>query len=240
MKTLVVLPSYNESENIVNLIADIFKLYQDINVCVVDDNSPDKTYELVQKYKDTLTNSNRLHLILRKKKDGRGGAVRDGIFWGIGNGYDCFIEMDCDFSHHPDSIAKGISLLKEYDVVLGSRYPDGEIIGWPLKRRIFSFFANLIARFLISWKISDYTNGFRFYNLKAAKVIVQNPQVHKGYIFLSETLSYFLKNKLRVACFPIRFVNRVRGESNTSFKEIGNALLGIFQIAWSHHFGKKP
>lgn len=239
MKSLVILPSYNESENLIQLIEAIWKANPEYYVCVVDDNSPDGTSQLVQKFIDNLSDESkpRLHLITRPDKDGRGGAVRRGLQWGLNESdlsFDSYVEMDCDFSHPPTDIPKGLQMLTDTDVVLGSRYPDGKIVGWPVSRKVLSFCANLLARFLISFKISDYTNGFRFYNKRSAKLMLSLPQKNKGYIYLSETLSYFLKHKHTISSFPILFVNRERGVSNTSFKEVFSALTGIFKIAWNY------
>lgn len=232
MKTLVVLPSYNEKENLPNLVRTILDLSENYFVVVVDDNSPDGTAQVLR---ENIA-SDRFHLIVRSKKDGRGGAVREGLNWGLAQSqkFEAFVEMDCDFSHPPTDINKGIELLNDADMVMGSRYPDGEIVGWPMKRRVFSFFANQLARTLIDWKIEDYTNGYRFYNRRAAEFICQQPQQYKGYIYLSETISYLLRAGFRLKSFPILFVNRQRGESNTNIKEITHALKGVFQIGWDH------
>jgi dolichol-phosphate mannosyltransferase len=167
--------------------------------------------------------------------------VRAGIQWGIENAvnFGAFIEMDCDYSHPPTHIKKGLGFLRKADVVMGSRYPDGIIIGWPLSRRIFSFLANLLARTLICWSIADYTNGYRFYSKKAAIYMCHIPQKNKGYIYLSETLTYFLKKKYTIVSFPIVFVNRQRGKSNTNIKEILSAFTGILFLAWLYRFGPR-
>lgn len=236
-KVLVVLPSYNEKENIVNLIEAILALGSGYTVCVVDDSSPDGTADFIRKSVLTKGIATRVHLIVRSKKDGRGGAVRDGFKWGFESkaGYQAYIEMDCDFSHEPKSIPTGIKLLEEgYDVALGSRYPDGTIVGWPAKRHILSFFANSLARTLIDFKIHDYTNGFRFYLPRAVEVMMGHSQKHKGYIYLSESLSQLLRAGMKVATFPIYFKNRERGVSNTSLAEVRNAFFGIFSIGWEH------
>ena len=167
-----------------------------------------------------------------------GGAVRDGFSWGLKNDPDLkyFIEMDCDFSHEPTAVPQGLAFLQNgADVALGCRYPDGTIIGWPLQRRIFSFFANFLAKRLIDSSIPDYTNGFRFYTRRAVEVMASFPQTYKGYIYLSESLSHLLRAKMTIKCFPTVFKNRQRGVSNTSLKEIFNALSGIFVIAKRHH-----
>lgn len=238
MRSLVVLPSYNESENIVSLIGALLDSNKACRVCVVDDSSPDGTSNIVSDaIEKTPGWKKRVHLITRSKKDGRGGAVRDGFAWGLqsGDSFEAFIEMDCDFSHEPQAVQTGLSLLQQgNDVVIGARYPGGTIIGWPKRRRAFSFLANQLARRLIEPSVSDYTNGFRFYSPRAAKVLIARPQKHKGYIYLSESLSYLLREGMSVASFPIVFKNRERGVSNTSLKEISNALKGIFSIALEH------
>ncbi len=123
-------------------------------------------------------------------------------------------------------------------MAIGARYPDGVIVGWPASRRIFSFFANTLARVLIEWSVPDYTNGFRFYTPKAVRLLSVSQQQYKSYIYLSESLSQLLRAGLRVRHFPIRFVNRKRGVSNTNLEEVSASLKAIFLIAWQHHFAK--
>jgi dolichol-phosphate mannosyltransferase len=240
MKALVVLPSFNERENIVRLVESILACGPDLQLCIVDDSSPDGTSELVKKAACPL--KDRVHLITRNQKGGRGSAVRDGLRWGMRRreSFEAFVEMDCDFSHEPAAISRGLQVLRSgYDVVLGCRYPDGAIIGWPLGRRFFSFVANLLARILIERSIPDYTNGFRFYSAKAVQILLQHPQKHAGYIYLSESLSVLIQAGMRIGTFPICFRNRVRGRSNAGLREIGSALGGILAIAWQHHFAKR-
>ena len=235
----VCLPSFNESENKINLINKIIEINNNITICVVDDNSPDNTHVLV---KDNFKNSKNVYLIKRDKKDGRGGAVWEGfnLLYSINKDIDIFIEMDCDFSHSIEDMIKGIEIFSnsECDVLLGSRYPNGTIINWPLKRRVFSYFSNLLIRFLINKSIYDYTNGFRFYNQRALKIILENKPLNKGFIYLSETLCFFLIQKIRIKSFPITFKNRIRGKSNTNFLEIYNALKGIIKIHKNFKNGK--
>lgn len=244
MKTLIVLPSFNEKKNINNLIKSILSISENLFVVVVDDNSPDGTYHAVEEEKKNLPISlqKRIHLIKRHAKDGRGGAVWDGIRWGLKSSYNfkAFIEMDCDFSHNPNSIPNGLELIAQgYDLVLGSRYPDGKIINWPLQRRIFSYFANFLCRLLISMKYHDYTNGFRFYNKKSAVYLSQSRTMFKGYINLSETMAKLLKNNFSIASFPIVFENRKLGKSNTNLKEMLGSFFAIFQIAARYWFDKR-
>lgn len=242
MKTLIVLPSYNESRNIIQLIDDILKRDPSHFVCVVDDSSPDGTAELVSEaIRKNPAWGDRTLLMVRSRKNGRGGAVRDGFAWGYRShhNFEAFVEMDCDFSHEPKAIRTGLNQLKDgADVSLGVRYPDGVIIDWPVSRRIFSFFANTLTKIFITPSIPDYTNGFRFYTRNAVATLLSTPQVHKGYIYLSESLSLLLKAGLRINTFPTVFKNRKRGVSNTTFREISDAFKGIFSIAWKHRFKK--
>ena len=232
---VVVIPTYNEKENIEKMIRKVFSLEEYFEVLVVDDNSPDGTGDIVRNLQKEFSG---LHLLSRAGKEGLGKAYLAAFQWALDHNYEFIFEMDCDFSHPPTDIQKGISLLKDADMVMGSRYPNGEIVGWPAKRRVFSFFANQLARTLIDWKIEDYTNGYRFYNRKAAEFICAQPQNYKGYIYLSETISYLLRAGFRLKSFPILFVNRQRGESNTNIKEITHALKGVFQIGWDHRTKK--
>jgi len=242
MKTLIVIPSYNESENVQAMVETILALDPHYFVCIVDDSSPDRTSDIVRSEIGQQPHwQNRVNLIQRQKKDGRGGAVRDGFLWGLraGHGFDAFVEMDCDFSHDPQAIVKGLRLIGGgCDVAIGARYPDGVIVGWPASRRIFSYFANSLARLLIDWSVPDYTNGFRFYTPKAVGLLSASQQRYKGYIYLSESLSQLMRAGLQVRHFPIYFVNRQRGVSNTNLREISASLRAIFVIAWQHHFAK--
>lgn len=244
MKVLVALPSFNEAQNIVPLVTKILELSEQNYVVVVDDNSPDNTLQILEDAISRMPpkDHQRIHAIKRMKKNGRGGAVWEGINWGLSSGIDFtyFIEMDCDFSHSPDAINEGILKLSTgHDLVLGSRYPDGKIINWPLRRRLFSYIANVLCRFLIDRKIHDYTNGFRFYNQKSARYLADYDMSFSGYINLSETLCKLLKNNFSIASFPIIFINRELGASNTNFTEMFHSFLAIFRIAYRYRFDKK-
>lgn len=244
MRTLVVLPSYNESANIVALIEAILGTVPDARVSVVDDSSPDGTADVVRK---AITEhggwAERVELVVRPGKGGRGGAVREGLSRAVAtsSSFTAFVEMDCDFSHEPGEIPRGLALVAAgNDVVIGARYPDGTIIGWPWTRRVFSFFANSLARALIEPRIADYTNGFRFYSPRAVEVLLAHGQRHTGYIYLSESLAHLLNAGLVVETFPIVFRNRERGHSNTTWKEIRSALTGLLSIAWTYRMGPRP
>jgi dolichol-phosphate mannosyltransferase len=242
MATLIVLPSYNERLNIVELTDAILDVDPANDVCIVDDSSPDGTAACVREAAAARPRwTERVHLIVRDKKDGRGGAVRAGFLWGIARQrYRVFVEMDCDFSHEPAALAQGLALLDQgYDVVIGSRYPNGTVVGSPAGRRLLSRLANLLARMLIDRSIADYTTGFRFYRSEVVQELLGYEQVHRGYIYLSESISHVLRAGHKIGSFPIRFRNRERGVSNASVGEIWSSLHGIFSIAVAHRLGRR-
>jgi dolichol-phosphate mannosyltransferase len=244
MKSLIILPAFNENENIVNLIDAILASDKNFYIVLVDDNSPDGTFNTAQNFKKSLDfkNSERLHLISRSIKDGRGSAVWAGFEWGLENkehDFKCFVEMDCDFSHDPKYLKTGIELINDgHGAVLASKYPNGQTIGWPFGRVILSFLSNTLCRLLIVWSIGDYTNGYRFYSKKTVEILINSNMVHKGYINLSESLAILLKNNVQIASFPIIFINRLEGESKTNFKELKSSLFAIFKIAYRFWFHK--
>ncbi len=229
MNILIIIPAYNEFENIINLINDINKIKNfNINLLVVDDSTDFKIYKLIKEnqYKN-------VEYINRGSKLGRGSAVRFGFEYAIKKNFDCIFEMDADYSHNPNEI---IHLIKQmvnnkYDMVIASRYlKDSKIEGWPIKRKIFSKLANLLARLLFSFKIKDYTNGFRIYSLRAIKKIVEYDINNSGFIYLTETLVILLKNNYKISEFPSKFNNRTFGKSSVSVSEIFTSLIGIIKI----------
>lgn len=242
---LVVLPSYNESRNIEGIIDTILNVVIEsceIYVYVVDDNSPDGTPDILQKkFNPSITSNRYVEYRIRNRKSGRGSAVHTGLLAGLARKirFDFFVEMDCDFSHDPGDIPKGIELLRSGgDVVLGSRYPDGVIEGWSKKRNFFSRLANHLAQILISPDVHDYTNGYRFYTREMVEILINNSPRTKGYIYLSETLAIFLSRKVNILEFPIVFRNRVRGKSNITVLEVISALLGLFIVGVVYRLGK--
>ena len=233
MKKIIIIPTYNEADNIARLINSLLDLKIDIDILVVDDNSPDGTSDVVS---NTSGNHPNVFLITRTKKDGRGGAVFEGIRFALNKGiYDKIIEMDADFSHDPEELPVLIEKSKEADVVVGSRYlPKSKIVNWPLARRIFSRLANLYAKLMLGIPIYDYTNGYRCYSLEAAKSIDPGSIKSKGYIVLSEIAYQLFKKGFTFAEIPTVFVNRQRGASNFSISEVFNS----FRSVWNLRFTK--
>lgn len=229
----IVIPTYNEKENIKSLISKVRKILPLSYITVVDDNSPDGTArEVVLMAK----HDKKIKIIKRFGKGGRGSAVITGFKEGLKNKkIDYFIEMDADFSHNPDELKKITSVGKKYDVVLAARYlPGSRIINWPTQRRMFSFFANKFAKFMLGVPIVDYTNGYRGYTRQVLQTIKLSSIGEKGYSVLMEMIYLIHKHNFKIKQIPSIFVNRKRGHSNTTLKEIVNALNAPLRINIRH------
>lgn len=226
-KTLVIIPCYNEQENIGNLIDKLFSLNLGLDVLIVDD-SHDATADLV---KIKQQDKNNLFLIKRIKKSGRGSAVIEGLKFGLNKYYDFFVEMDADFSHNPDELISLLALARLDAVVVSSRYVEGsQILNWPLRRRIFSKLANFYADFILGIGINDYTNGYRVYGRKAIEKLDFSRIKSDGYIVLSEIAYQLFKKDVKFFEQKTIFINRKRGASNFSFDEAKDAFLSVLRI----------
>ena len=226
-KILVIIPSYNEKDTVIVLIEKLFHLKLDLDVLVVDD-SKDETGDLIKKKQLERAN---LYLIKRQGKLGRGTAVLDGLKFGFNKDYQYFVEMDADLSHQPDELPSLMSLAAPNQVVIGSRYlKESKIVNWPFKRRIFSRLANFYAGLILGIGIHDYTNGFRVYGREAALKINFGEIKSTGYIVLSEIAYQLFKKGVEFVEQKTIFINRSRGRSNFSFKEIKESFLSVLRI----------
>ena len=228
MKVLIIIPAYNEDENIIKLIKIIQNEYKNIQIILIDDSNNFLTKQNIEKYKFS-----NLQYVKRDMKLGRGSAIRYGFEYSTRNYFDYIIEMDGDCSHNPNEIKFLLQKItnKNYDLVIGSRYLNkSKIIGWPIKRKIFSKLANLLAQLLFGFDISDYTNGFRVYNRRSITELLKYEIKNNGFIYLTETLIILKKKKYRIGEYPTIFINRKFGSSSLRLKEIINSLLGIFKI----------
>lgn len=233
-KILVIIPAYNEQENIVKLMERLFDLIPDVHILVVDDGQ-DKTAELVLNKQKTAPN---LFLIKRTGKLGRGTAVLEGLRFGLAKDYEYLVEMDADFSHNPTELPTLLEAAAANRLVIGSRYVVGsKIINWPLKRRIFSRLANFYANLILGIGINDYTNGYRVYGREAAKQLDFNQIKAAGYVVLSEIAYQLFLKKVEFKEVPTVFVNRQRGASNFSLKEISESFKSVLSIR--RRWGKK-
>ena len=217
---LVVIPTYNEIENIEKFLLEISKL--NVSVLVVDDNSPDGTGILVA---NLSKNSNKINLLQRSGKLGLGSAYRDGFKWGIENNFLYFVEMDADFSHRFEDLESMLTVSTDNDVVIGSRYiSGGGSSGWDTKRKFLSKLANLTSRILLKSKTHDMTSGFRCYSSTSLKKIKYYNTQSDGYSFQIEMTMRCEVLKLKISEIPIIFTERRLGKSKMSKKIVYEAL----------------
>jgi len=229
-KILVVIPTYNESENIEKLIQELNSLEH--HIMIVDDNSPDGTSEIVENLKEK---NNNLYLIKRESKLGLGSAYRDGFKAAMNMGYEFFVEMDADFSHQTIDLVEMIKNIDKADVIIGSRYIEGGgITGWNYKRRLLSKLANLFTQILFGYHIKDSTSGFRIYNRESLEKINFQKTKSDGYSFQIEMTYRANKKNLKILEIPITFYERRKGESKMTGQIIYEAIISLFKL----RFGK--
>ncbi len=211
MKTMVMIPTYNERENINNLINDILSLDNDISVVVVDDNSPDGTSQLVE---SSFNNNLRVDLICRKNDKGRGTAGIVGFEHALKKGADYIIEMDSDYSHHPKYIPTFLKEIQNSDVVIGSRNVEGgKELGRSVFREFITWFANVYIRIIMRINVKDCTSGYRCFRRQALESIGLGKMVSKGPSIVEEILYACHLKKFRIKEIPIVFEDRTRGDS---------------------------
>ncbi len=228
MNIIVIIPTYNEVENIESLISKVLSVYPGINVLVVDDNSPDGTASIVKKIMETEP---RVHLIQRKGKLGLGTAYIEGFKFALANGFDAIFEMDADFSHNPEDIPRFIETLQDADLVIGSRYLTGvNVINWPLQRLILSYFANLYTRIITGMPVRDATGGFKCFRAEALKQINLDKIKTNGYGFQIEMNFRMWAKGFRIKEIPIIFVDRRNGVSKMNKKIIIEAIFLVWKL----------
>lgn len=224
MRTLVCLPTYNEAENIGEILLEVRRWLPDADIVVLDDNSPDGTADIAQKVSDEVGG---VIIIRRPAKAGLGAAYRAGFRWGLDAGYQILVEMDSDFSHSPSDLPALVDSVKGgADLAIGSRYvPGGKIPDWSLWRRMISRFGNLYARVVLGMSVRDATAGFRAFKREALGQINLDKIAADGYGFQVEMAYRVEENGGRIVEVPIEFRDRVRGESKMSLKIVVEALL---------------
>jgi dolichol-phosphate mannosyltransferase len=231
MRTIVVIPTYNERENIVRLIDAIFEVKRDINILVVDDNSPDGTSDLV---KEKMKIDNRVHLLERPGKMGLGTAYCDGFAYSLEKDFDAIMEMDADFSHDPKEIPNLLSKLEDNDLVIGSRYKTGvNVVNWPLSRLMLSYFANLYTRIITGMPIKDATGGFKCFRAEKLKEINLKGVHSNGYGFQIEMNFRMWRNGSRIYEVPIIFIDRRSGVSKMNKSIIYEAIFLVWKLKLS-------
>ncbi len=236
-KNLIVIPTYNESENIFHVLDEIFKLeVADLDVLVVDDNSPDGTGDKVEEYRRT---NPKVYLMRRPGKLGLGTAYISGFKYALENGYDFIFEMDADFSHDPREIPDMLEEIKEADLVIGSRYIKGvNVINWPLSRLFLSVMASKYTRFITGMPIYDCTGGFKCFRRKVLEAIPLDEVTSNGYSFQIEINFKAWKRKFRIVEIPIIFYDRTVGQSKMTRKIMIEAAFMVWKLKIFSLFGK--
>ncbi len=230
MRTLVVIPTYNEAENVLPLVGQVIEQKDGLEVLVVDDASPDGTGDLVA---EAMATEPRLHLIRREAKLGLGSAYVAGFHYGIEHGYDLVVTMDGDFSHPPRYLPALLDAAARCDLVIGSRYvPGGRIVNWPIHRRLLSAFANLYVRALLRLPARDCTSGYRCYRREVLESVDVDGVRASGYSFLEEMVWRVHHGGFRIGEIPIVFEDRHRGVSKINRSEIFRAVWHVLATAF--------
>jgi dolichol-phosphate mannosyltransferase len=228
---LVIVPTYNERENIAKLIEAVLCQDERLEVLVVDDGSPDGTGEIVDAI---AARSPRVHALHRPKKMGLGTAYLAGFKWALARDYDYMFEMDADFSHDPAHLPQFLEAIQTADVVLGSRYRDGKVtvVNWPMTRLLLSYFANIYARLVTGLQLADSTGGFKCFRRSVLEAIDLDAVRSNGYAFQIEMSFRAWKKGFRIAEIPIVFVDRTEGESKMSRKIVREAIWMVWRLRW--------
>lgn len=234
-KSVIIIPTYNEAENIEKMVSALLGEYKDLSLLIIDDGSPDGTANLVKKMQQTYPS---LHLIERGKKLGIGTAYITGFKWALTNGYEYIFEMDCDFSHSPQDIPRLLEAAQNADLVIGSRYIDGiSIVNWPMKRLLLSYCASIYTRFLTGITIKDTTGGFKCFNKKALESLAFDKIISNGYSFQLEVNYKIWSKGLKIKEVPIIFYERRNGQSKMDKSIVFEALFAVFSLRLRKAFG---
>ncbi len=232
MKTLVIIPTYNESENIGRIVPLVLGKHPSINVLIVDDNSPDGTGRIA----DSMSKENdRIFVIHRQNKAGLGTAYLTGFKFALDKGYDLIFEMDCDFSHDPEYIPHFLDAVQNADLVLGSRYISGvNVINWPMSRLLLSYYANVYSRIVTGLPVKDATGGFKCFRREVLEAIELDQVKSNGYSFQIEMSFRAWKKGFRIKEIPIVFEDRKEGQSKMSKKIVREAIWMVWRLRiWS-------
>lgn len=225
---LVVIPTYNEAENIKLLLDEVMRDVPDVDVLVVDDNSPDGTREIVTTY---LAGQPRVHILNREKKDGLAAAYLAGFRWGLDRGYRTITEMDADFSHRPLDVNRLLETLKTNDVAVGCRYVEGGgISGWGVLRQFISRGGNWYARFILGLPVQDLTGGFNAWRREVLEKVGIDSIRSQGYAFQVELKFRALKAGFKLQEVPIHFQNRKYGHSKMSGRIVWEAAFRVLEM----------
>jgi dolichol-phosphate mannosyltransferase len=234
---MVIVPTYDELDNVQTLIPKILACGANIEVLVVDDNSPDGTGAWVEEMSRQIP---RLHCLRRPGKMGLGSAYLDGFRYALEHGADLIFEMDADFSHDPDEIPNFIEAAKSADLVLGSRYLSGvTVVNWPLKRLMLSYTANLVSRIITGLPVKDATGGYKCFRREVLEAIDLDRIKSDGYSFQIEVSFHAWRKGFRIKEIPILFVDRRVGISKMNRKIIVEALIMVWHLGFVRFFTRR-
>ncbi len=236
MEKLVIVPTYNEADNIDPLIEKVLSLPHGLDILIVDDGSPDGTANLVKAWQ---ARSDRVHLLQRPGKMGLGSAYRDGFRYALANGAEYIFEMDADFSHDPNALGEFLHHIQDADIVLGSRYLNGvTVVNWPLSRLILSYSANLYTRIVTGLPLRDATGGFKCFRRRALEGVRLDRVKSEGYSFQIEMSFRCWRRGFRIKEIPIVFVDRRAGVSKMSRRIIFEAAGMVWRLRLLDLFGR--
>ncbi len=234
---LVVIPTFNEADNLPRIVPLVLNQDPRIDVLVVDDDSPDGTGDLADDLADEL---DRVHVLHRSGKQGLGRAYLEAFRWGLDRDYTLFFEMDADFSHEPDALPEFIEKAKEFDVVLGSRYVDGRVtvINWPMSRLLISYFGSRYARIVTGLPVRDATGGFNCWRREVLEALDFHRIESNGYTFQIELKLRAWRRGFSMIEIPIIFAERDSGESKMSKEIVREAIWKVWQLRFLDLFGR--
>jgi dolichol-phosphate mannosyltransferase len=231
-EVLVIIPTYQERDNIELIVTRVLTATPQVHVLVVDDGSPDGTGKVADELADGDV---RIHVLHRTQKDGLGAAYIAGFDWGLAGGYQVLVEMDADGSHPPEQLPRLLRALTDADLVLGSRWvPGGAVVNWPLRRQVISRGGNLYTRLVLGLELRDATGGFRAYRRRVLEAIDYRAVASQGYCFQVDLARRAVDGGFRVVEVPITFVERERGESKMSGAIVREALWRVTQWGTAH------
>ena len=241
--SIVIIPTYNEKENIENIIRAVFALPKSFHILIIDDGSPDGTASIVRGLMQDEF-ADRLFLVERQGKLGLGTAYICGFKWALEHGYDFVFEMDADFSHNPDDLPRLSRACADegFDVAVGSRYVSGvNVVNWPMGRVLMSYYASRYVQFVTGIPVRDTTAGFKCYRRRVLETVDLDAIRFKGYAFQIEMKFTAYKLGFKIKEVPVIFVNRREGTSKMSGGIFGEALFGVMRLRWAAITGKiKP
>ena len=232
---LVIIPTYNEAENVTQIVPQVLGQDDRLDVLVVDDNSPDGTGKLA----DGLVAANpRVHVLHREQKQGLGRAYLAGFRWALERDYELVFEMDADFSHDPVHLPEYLAAIQDADLVLGSRYLDGKVtvVNWPIRRLLLSYFANVYARVITGLPVRDATGGFKCFRRKVLEAIDLDSVGSNGYSFQIEMSFRAWRKGFKIVEIPIVFVDRTEGESKMSKSIVREAIRIVWRLRFQRIF----